>query len=61
MTFYYQSIIKAGLTLFTFAVIQATTIGWVQAGVLVPLFLGVLLVLAFLYWETKLPEGEAAM
>jgi MFS family permease len=49
------------LILFIFAVTSGSADGWASAIVLVPLVISISMVIAFFYWETRIPEEQAAM
>lgn len=51
----------AALILFTFSMTSGSTVGWKSAQTLAPLFISLALIVSFFIWETKLPEGSAAM
>ncbi|KAI0044795.1 hypothetical protein FA95DRAFT_1496538 [Auriscalpium vulgare] len=55
------SILTAALVLFIFAVTSGSTVGWPTAEVLVPLFVAVLLFVAFFVYETRIPTERAAV
>lgn len=52
---------SVALVLFIFAVTTGGTDGWAEAMVLVPLIVAIVLVGAFLYWETLIPVQRAAV
>jgi MFS transporter, DHA2 family, multidrug resistance protein len=52
---------SAGLALMTYGLIEAGQNGWGAAGALAPLFAGILMLLAFVFWErrlARLPGGQ---
>ncbi|KAI0667392.1 MFS general substrate transporter [Trametes maxima] len=55
------SILTAALVLFIFAITSGTTSGWGSAGVLAPLVISVVMVVAFFYYETTIPADKAAI
>lgn len=55
------STLTAGLVLFIFAVTSGSSIGWATARCLAPLVISVFTVAAFFYWETIIPEEDAAV
>ena len=55
------SILTAALILFIFAITSGSTDGWTSAGVLAPLFISVLMVAAFFWYETRIPPEKAAV
>jgi MFS family permease len=50
-----------GLILFIFALTSGSTHGWASVMVLVPLVISISMVVAFFYWETRIPVEQAAM
>ncbi|TFY68984.1 hypothetical protein EVG20_g3333 [Dentipellis fragilis] len=55
------SILTAALILFIFAVISGSTDGWPTAEVLVPLFIAVLMIVAFFVYETRIPVERSSI
>ncbi|OAX36161.1 MFS general substrate transporter [Rhizopogon vinicolor AM-OR11-026] len=55
------SILTVALILFIFAVTSGSTDGWASAMVLVPLVISISMVIAFFYWETRIPVEQAAI
>ncbi|OAX36158.1 hypothetical protein K503DRAFT_322947, partial [Rhizopogon vinicolor AM-OR11-026] len=55
------SILTVGLILFIFALTSSSTHGWTSAMVLVPLVMSISMVVAFFYWETRIPVEQAAI
>ncbi|TCD70034.1 hypothetical protein EIP91_005286 [Steccherinum ochraceum] len=51
--------LTSSIILLIFAFSQAPTVGWATARVLAPLIISVALILAFLWWQTRLPEDTA--
>ena len=55
------SMLTSAFILFIFALTSGSTDGWSSAVVIAPLIIAVLLVVAFLYYETRIPEESAAL
>ena len=55
------SMLTSAFILFIFALTSGSTDGWSSAVVLAPLIVSVLLIAAFLYYETRIPEDSAAL
>ncbi|OJA11344.1 hypothetical protein AZE42_04924 [Rhizopogon vesiculosus] len=55
------SILTVALILFIFAVTSGSTDGWASAMVLIPLVISISMVIAFFYWETRIPVEQAAI
>lgn len=55
------SILTVGLILFIFALTSSSTHGWASAMVLVPLVISISMMVAFFYWETRIPVEQAAI
>ncbi|KAH8105285.1 MFS general substrate transporter [Cristinia sonorae] len=54
-------ILTAALILFIYAITSGSNGGWGTAGILVPLIISVLMIVAFFVWETKIPVSIAAV
>jgi len=55
------SILTAALILFIFAITSGSADGWATAAVLVPLVVSILMVVAFFWYETRIPPETAAV
>ncbi|KAG8697009.1 hypothetical protein FRC08_006788 [Ceratobasidium sp. 394] len=55
------STLTAAIILFVYALTTGSVSPWTSAGVLVPLFVSVALVVAFFVWETRVDEKNAAL
>ncbi|KAG8746848.1 hypothetical protein FRC10_003370 [Ceratobasidium sp. 414] len=55
------STLTAAIILFVYALTTGSVSPWASAGVLVPLFISVALVVAFFVWETRVDEKNAAL
>ncbi|KAI0073356.1 MFS general substrate transporter [Panus rudis PR-1116 ss-1] len=55
------SILTVALILFIFAVTSASAYGWASVMVLPPLFISVLIIVAFFYYETRIPPEVASV
>ncbi|KZT01861.1 MFS general substrate transporter [Laetiporus sulphureus 93-53] len=55
------SVLTAALILFIFAVTSGSASGWGSATVIAPLVISVLMVVAFFYYETRIPVSTAAV
>ncbi|KAG8720151.1 hypothetical protein FRC09_010038 [Ceratobasidium sp. 395] len=55
------STLTAAIILFVYALTTGSVSPWASAGVLVPLFVAVALVVAFFVWETRVDEKNAAL
>jgi Ca2+/Na+ antiporter len=53
--------LTAAIILFVYALTTGSVSPWRSAGVLVPLFVSVALVIAFFVWETRVDENNAAL
>ena len=53
--------ILGALVLFIYAITSGATFGWKSADVIAPLVISVVLIPAFLFWETRLSSEMAAM
>lgn len=55
------SFLTASFVLFIYAMTEGSAAGWGSAKVLAPLIISIFLIVAFLYYETIIPETRAAM
>ncbi|KAJ6478639.1 MFS general substrate transporter [Mycena vitilis] len=55
------SILTAGILLLIFGITSGSTAGWKTAGVIAPLVISVIMVGAFFFYETRVPEQYAAV
>ena len=55
------SFLTASFILFIFAMTEGSAAGWGSARVLAPLIISICLIVAFLFYETRVPEAKAAV
>ncbi|KAF9070287.1 major facilitator superfamily domain-containing protein [Rhodocollybia butyracea] len=55
------SILTIALVLFIFALTSGSSVGWGTARVIAPLVISILMVVGFLFWETRVPEEYASL